>query len=174
MPDGFWIAGSHGYPRPADSILRKLDSTYTMVSSRDFYDAWAILYIKKDSKEYVKLNYSEFSGGDIIPTEQVIALWGGTLTSKTITLPAGKYKLAVTARGEQSAGEFPHIIITMNDRQLGGYYVSKEMKEQNFVLENNSTDPVVIRITMTNDHYIPGKSDRNVYVRQLLFERIPG
>ena len=99
-------------------------------------------------------------------------MWGGTLASKPISIPAGEYKLIITARGEPSANEFPHIIIKIDDQQVGNYYVSKEMKDQNFLVKINSTAPVVIQITMTNDHYIPGKSDRNIYLKQLLFERM--
>ena len=172
MLDGFWLAGSHGDPKPADSSLRNLDTVYTMVSKRDFYDAWAMLYIKNDSKEFIKINYSDFTGGDLIPSEQVIALWGGSLISKPIVLPAGKYKLAITARGDPSAGEFPHIVVMMNDKPTGDYYVEKDMKQQDFFVESSGTEPFVIKIKMTNDHYIPGKSDRNVYVSQLVFERI--
>ena len=52
---GFWIMGAHGGEKKlADSTRIALDTAYRLVKSKDFFDAWAQLYISKKMPDSVQ------------------------------------------------------------------------------------------------------------------------
>ena len=45
--DTFWIVGAHGDPKLEQQEQCNLDTAYTLVKQKDFFDAWAQLYARK-------------------------------------------------------------------------------------------------------------------------------
>ena len=130
-----------------------------------------MLYIARNNTQFVQLNYRNFTGGDILPEEKVVALWGGALVSQSIFLPQGGFRITITARGDAAAGEYPHLIVYVNDRQAGNYYLLNEMQQHSLTFDNSASQNVTVKLEMDNDYYEPGKGDRNAFVSQVLFER---
>lgn len=171
--EGFWIAGAHGDKKPDENALKNLDTAYRLVKQHDFYDAWAMLFIsrKEADKKYAIIRYDQFHDGAPFPKEEFVAIWGGAIYSNRFSLPRGKYRITVRAWGDPGGGEFPHVNIYVNDIKAGDYFLTNRPEEKSFTCEING-DTAVVKIEMDNDFAEPGKGDRNVFVKNVLLEKM--
>ena len=101
--------------------------------------------------------------------KKTLAIWNGTVQSKPITLSKGSYELFITGRGDPGGNEYPHVIISVNDRIMGDYFMSGTLEQRSFRFEQVEDGAAVVKIEMDNDYYEPGKGDRNVFISQILF-----
>lgn len=173
---GFWIAGAHGDKKPAGAVLKRLDSTYTLIKEKEFLDAWAMLYVSKQNagKDWVSLRYDQFTGGSILPETKTVAIWNGSIQSQPVLLPPGKYNMVILARGDAGGGQYPHLNVYVNDKKTGDYFVTNNLEGRRFIIEHPRTDSIRIRLEMDNDFAQPGQGDRNAFISSILFEhRIP-
>lgn len=170
---GFWLAGAHGDKKPDANTLKNLDTVYQLVKQSEFFDAWASLYVAKNifDKNFTIIRFDQFEGTNISITEEYVAVWTGAMHSKPVSLPKGKYKLTIRARGDPGGGQFPHVNIYVNDNKAGDYFLTNSTEDKSFNFEIN-VDTVVIGIEMDNDFFEPGKGDRNVFVTNILIERL--
>lgn len=169
---GFWIAGAHGDPKPADSLLKRLDTAYVLTKEKEFLDAWAMLYVSKQDAEteQITISYDQFTGGSLFPDNKTVAIWNGAIHSHPVLLPKGKYNLLILARGDTGKGEYPHLNIYINNKKTGDYFVTGNMESRSFVIYNPATDSVHVTLEMDNDFAQPGQGDRNAFINKLLFE----
>ena len=170
---GFWIAGAHGDKKPDDNTLKNLDTSYQLIKQRDFFDAWAMLYVSKkmSDKKFTIISFDQFEGGTVFPKEEYVAIWGGAIHSKQILLPKGKYKITIHAWGDPGGGQFPHVNIYVNDIKAGDYFLTNQVEEKSFNCGINK-DTAVIKVEMDNDFFEPGKGDRNTFVKSILIEKL--
>jgi hypothetical protein len=168
---GFWIAGAHGDKKPGETILKRLDTAYILVKQSEFYNAWATLYISKYTagKEYISIKPDQFEGGAFLPADGVIAIWNGAIRSKPVSLPKGKYRITITAKGDMGGDQYPHLNVYINDIKTGDYYVSGDMAGKSFDFDNTG-DSIILKVEMDNDFAEPGKGDRNAFIGSVLIE----
>ncbi|HEX7847247.1 MAG TPA: hypothetical protein VF476_15710, partial [Chitinophagaceae bacterium] len=172
MVDGFWIAGAHGDPKPDPSVIARLDSTYLLLKQKDFYDAWAMLYVLKETggKNYLIIRHDQFEGGPFLPGD-FVALYNGSIRSRAIPIQKGKYRVVITSRADPGGGQYPHVNVYLNNKKEMDYFLSNETKENSFVSEIDADD-LVIKIEMDNDFSEPGKGDRNAFIQTVILERL--
>jgi hypothetical protein len=170
--NAFWVVGAHGDKKPDVSAVARLDSGYILLKQADFFDAWAQLYVAKtaaDGKIYV-IDYNGFEGGAVLAADKMVAIWTGSIESKPVTLPKGKYNVTLSVKGDPGGGQFPHLNIYINGKKITDFFVTATMENKQFVFQSNSDGPVVIRIEMDNDYAAEGQGDRNAFVGTVLFE----
>jgi uncharacterized membrane protein len=172
---GFWIVGAHGDKMPDENAIRSLDSSYMLLKSATYHDAWAQLYVSKDHNkaQYIILSYDDFSSteGAKQPEMKRIAIWNGTVTGKPVFLSKGTYKLSIQAMGTKAKNEFPHLNVFCNDRKLGDYFVPGEMESRDFDLTQENDGDVVLELVFDNDAYNPPGEDRNIFLSSIIITR---
>lgn len=167
---GFWIAGAHGDKKPNDNTEKNLDTAYVLIKQKEFYDAWARLYVSKkgSGNDYSIISYDQFIGGSVLQDQQIVAVWTGSIQSKPLLLPRGKYQLTILAKGDHGGGQYPHLNIYIDKNKIGDYYLSGNIENMQFDFENTSTESITITIEMDNDFDKPGQGDRNAFIKQIL------
>ena len=170
---GFWIAGAHGDKKMEDGFVKRLDSAFLLVKEKQFLDAWAGLYISRNSKDsdFILLNYNAFTGGSSLTDRKLAAIWNGSIVTQAIPLQKGVYSLQIFAYGDQGGGEFPRMNVYVNDKKLGDYLLSNSIDEKDFILTLTEPGNCIIKLELANDFAEPGKGDRNIYVQRLLLVR---
>jgi mannosyltransferase len=170
--NGFWIAGAHGDAKPEASVAARLDSGYILLKQKDFYDAWAQLYVAKShaAGKIHTIDYNGFDGGAVLADEKMVAIWSGSIESKPITLAKGKFIVTIAVKGDPGGGQYPHLNIYIGGKKLADFFVTGNMENMQFVFENSSDDPVVIKIELDNDFAAAGQGDRNAFVGSILIE----
>jgi len=109
----FWIVGAHGFEAHLNPQVRqKLDNAYTLVKEKEFYDAWAQLFVAKsliiDVTSYFDL--SDYGG-------MVIPIWGGIVTSRPMPMQVGRYTLKINHRGTKASNIYPHLVVLLDDKK---------------------------------------------------------
>jgi hypothetical protein len=61
--------------------------------------------------------------------------------------------------------------IYVNDKKAEDYFLTNAVKEKSFNFEIE-VDNAVVKVEMGNDFAEPGKGDRNVFVENILIERL--
>ena len=174
---GFWIVGGHVDPKPSESKLKALDTAYTLLKQKDFYDAWAMLYISKHYQNTMGgniIDYNDFTAenGSLLPDKHQIAIWSKAINSKPVPLKKGKYKITIAAMGTPAANIFPHLNIFINGKKIGSYFVNGTMNEKSFDLDNAIDTTATFKIEMDNDLQVPPNQDRNTFVQYLLIKPV--
>jgi len=173
--EGFWIAGAHGSVMPDSTTFWGLDTAYTLIEQKQFFDAWAQMYASKTSRSggYFKFLFTDFTDGEKLPGQKQIAIWNGSIHAKPVTLKRGDYKLTIKANGTAAAQVFPHLNIYINDKKIGDFFVSANLLEKEFSFGLGDETNAVIRIEMDNDLMIPEKKeDRNAFVESILVKMV--
>jgi 4-amino-4-deoxy-L-arabinose transferase-like glycosyltransferase len=174
--EGFWLAGAHSDPLPAEVSLVSLDTAYVLLKQKTFYDAWARLYVSKKIRDakYTMVRYNDFAEGEgtVLPVEKQLAVWGGTVRSKPVFLKKGKYNVTISGRGTAAKNVYPHIVVYANQNRLGDYYVTNAMEEKRLEFENKGDERVVFTIEFDNDFYVPPAEDRNLYIEYIIAELV--
>ena len=171
--EGFWIAGAHGSVMPDSTTFWGLDTAYTLIEQKQFFDAWAQMYASKYSRSggYFKFLYKDFTDGEQLPAQKQIAIWSGSIHAKPVTLKRGDYKLFIKANGTAAAQVFPHLNIYINDKKVADFFVSVNLEEREFSFGLGDETNAVIRIEMDNDLMIPEKKeDRNTFLESILIK----
>ncbi|MGZ5190697.1 MAG: glycosyltransferase family 39 protein, partial [Flavisolibacter sp.] len=161
--DGFWIVGAHGDKMLDTTQINDLSANYILLKQQTFHDAWAQLFISKsqqsDSSRMIGFNDFAPNEGTIFSAEEMIAVWGGAIRSKSFTLQKGRYDFTISARGTPVQHVFPHVNIYLNEKKIFEYSVSDMMRDTTFQFENPQDGEVVIKIDFDNDLAIVGEGD---------------
>jgi hypothetical protein len=84
------------------------------------------------------------------------------------SLPDGELVFQVSAKGEKAKGEWPYMILWLNDEMVGGYWVSSETWENYRFQKKIRNGEYRISVEFINDYYSEStKEDRNLYVGDL-------
>ena len=174
---GFWVVGAQGSKPPDSMVLRSLDTAYTLLKEKDFYDAWARCYVAKKYQEgnYYVIPYSAFvpGEGEILAGAKNLSIWHGAVHSLPVMVKKGKYTLTVKALGTIAANQYPHLNIYANGKKLGDYFLTDKMEEKDIEFNNENDENVIFMIEMDNDLFIPAKhEDRNVLLESIVLKRI--
>ena len=173
--EGFWIAGAHGSVMPDTTTFWGLDTAYTLIQQKQFFDSWAQMYASKYGRSggYFIFLYTDFTDGEQLPGQKQIALWSGSIHTKQVTLKRGDYKLFIKANGTAAAQVFPHLNIFINDKKIADFFVTAKIKEKEFTFGLSDETATVIRIEIDNDMMIPEKKeDRNVFVESIFVKMV--
>jgi uncharacterized membrane protein len=174
--DGFWIVGAHGFePHLLHEVQQKLDTTYTLMKQREFYDAWAQLYIRTDSTKNVTWDSAHdvtwyFPGRANYFKETVVPIWGGTIASQSILVKPNSYNVRISHVGTKASGVYPHIKVFINDKKIGEFYTSEYWTENSFRFEVQNEQFIVIKLDFDNDLSVGGK-DRNAFIKSVFVEK---
>lgn len=120
------------------------------------------------------INYSYFKPEQRFDLDKVhvVALWGGEVSSKPITLPKGTYRFRIVSKGTPAEKVFPHVQVFVGDQKIASYFTpaSFEAHEHAFTLDRDQV--AAIRIQMDNDLYLESKNeDRNAFIREIVITR---
>ncbi|MDB5231299.1 MAG: hypothetical protein JWN76_2104 [Chitinophagaceae bacterium] len=172
--EGFWLVGAQGEKMPDENTKASLDSAYQVVQQKQFYDAWAQLYVRRDvsKAKWIQVKYDQFIGGAVLADQHLLALYSGSVKTGELTLPKGKYRLVITAQGQMAKNDYPHLILYCNSKKIGSYYLNADLEDKEFSFENDLDGPISITIEMDNDYSEPGKEDRNAFLQLLTIKAL--
>ncbi len=174
---GFWIIGAHGDQMPDTNAFKGLDTAYSLIEQKTFYDAWAKFYASKENSAggYYNIRYTDFAEheGEILPAQKEIAIWNGAIHSKPLMLKKGHYAILISAMGTAAAQVFPHLNIYINGKKIRDYFVTGKIEENGSEFEISTDTNAVITVEMDNDITIPEKKeDRNVFLQNIVVKLI--
>lgn len=162
----FWIVGAHGFEAHLNPQVRqKLDNAYTLVKEKEFYDAWAQLFVAKsliiDVTSYFDL--SDYGG-------MVIPIWGGIVTSRPMPMQVGRYTLKINHRGTKASNIYPHLVVLLDDKKVGDFYTAEGFTESNFEIEIQSESNIILKFDFDNDLALNAE-DRNAFIKSIIFDK---
>jgi hypothetical protein len=171
---GFWIMGAHGNEaKLAEASRAALDTAYELVEDKDFYDAWAQLYISRHSMsdQFIVIGSDRFPNSTAtLDNNQYIAVWGGAVTSVPIPIKAGHYNMEILSKGTSSQNIFPHLKVSVNDQPIGDYFATGDLEKKDFDLELKDETNMSIKIEMDND-FADATGDRNAFIRRIVISK---
>jgi len=173
--EGFWVVGAHGSVKPDTNYFSGLDTAYSLIEQKQFFDAWAQFYASKTSRSggYFKFLYTDFTDGEKIASQKQVAIWNGAIHAKPVGLKRGDYKFFIRSYGTAAANIFPHLNIYVNDKKIADYSVAGTMTEREFTFQLGDETNAVVRIEMDNDLTIAEKKeDRNAFVESILIKMV--
>ncbi len=149
--DGFWLFGafpdeSHLTPE----VQRQVDSAFTVVQSKTFFQSWAELYVRKTGS-WKTIFVSPYDLGKNVsrqfsPEIELVDL----LQSKPVLLKPGKYQLLIEQSGKGVNGEPPRVSLSINDRKIGDIICSENGGEQGLTFTVESTETAPIKLQLIN------------------------
>jgi hypothetical protein len=179
--DGFWIVGAHGgEPHLQPSKQQNLDTAFIIAKQKEFYDAWAQLYIrKKHLKDY--LNYADklkgiqevtqyFSPIENHNNEMVIPIWVNSIVSQPIPISSGNYNLIVNQKGTKALNVYPHIVVYINNTKIGDFFLTENFKEIKLPIKILHKSTFILKFDMDND-LLTNTEDRNAFIKSVIFEK---
>ena len=171
---GFWLVDMHSRDQYLDSVTKAaLDSQYVLALDVAYLDAFAELYLAKDS-------VSEITTGDFQPGVvedvgfgKVVAIRSGAVTSNGVTLKKGDYVIGVETKGTKVRGDFAKLAVFIDDKKIGDCNPTGEF--QILPLSYRQTrdeDSARIRIVPGNTLHDPKTNeDRNAFVKKIVLIR---
>jgi hypothetical protein len=174
--EGFWMIGAHGEKKLEGNAAKALDTAYILVKEKEFYDAWAQLYISKKhiNGHFIVIRYTDFTDKNtlVMPGDKRVAIYGGLSHSPPLTLEKGTYRISISAIGTKAANELPHLNVYFADKKISSYYVTEKMEQHSFQFENPATVSGMMALEFDNDYYAPPKEDRNIFLEYIIIERL--
>jgi hypothetical protein len=175
----FWLVGAHGDKKLDDIKRKELEKSYCMVNSKDYFDAWAQLYVLKSTlmKKAIILDFEKFKYYQPFEIENatVIPIWESySIKSDTVFFPKGTYRVVVLARGTKAENEYPHLNVYLNESKIGNLFINESYEDHSsFFVEVNTDTKGVISIEFDNDKFDPvTKQDRNTFIKNVLFYKL--
>jgi mannosyltransferase len=176
--NGFWIVGAHTDQPLSGEQRHGLDTAFIMVCNKQFYDAWAELYISaRDPGEGTMLithnDYLASGNATVFPDGKVIGLWAKSVQTRPLRLQKGKYRITVSARGIETKKGFPNLALSVDGEKIGDFYTSREFDMNSFDWRSDTDRKVTFKIDLTNDHFDPGKGqDAKAFIRLITIKKI--
>jgi hypothetical protein len=102
--------------------------------------------------------------------EDVVAIWGGSITSKTWKLKAGNYDLQIFSMGTPALGEQPRLRVMANGIELGKYTTQSGLfSKDHFNVSVGNNETLSLTISLENDFSDPKRNeDRNAFIRCII------
>jgi uncharacterized membrane protein len=172
---GFWIMGLMGDQKPPRRKADISDMPYYLAREKDYYNAWAQLYLSlldRDEKSTVISYRSGFLNGTILDAARCLAIFSGSVEAKPVHLLPGRYRMSINVRGTSAAGEDARLGVYIDRQIMKSFYVNSEFqyKTLDFVVKNASD--IHIQLFLENDYVDSvSKEDRNLFVRHMLIKR---
>jgi uncharacterized membrane protein len=171
---GFWIIGAHGNEaKLTEASQAALDTAYDLVKEKDFYDAWAQLYISKHSMSdrFMIIGTDKFPNSIAsFGNEHFVAIWGGAVTSLPIPIKAGHYDMEIMSRGTPSQNIFPHLKVYINDKLIGDFFTTEDFEKKDLDFEIKNQTNALIKIEMDND-FVDASGDRNAFISKIIISK---
>jgi mannosyltransferase len=155
---GFWLVDVHSRNQYLDSTMRAaLDSQYVLALAVDYFDAFAELYMAKDS--VIQVTAGDFRSG--------------IMTSNALPLKKGNYVVGVESKGIKVKGDFAKLGVFVDDKKIGDYYTTKNFQiPPLYYRQSRDEDSARIRIVLENDVFDPKtKEDRNAFLKKIVLIR---
>ena len=109
--------------------------------------------------KFSRLDWNGKQGGNLI--------WNDRCWIET-SLPDGELVFKVSAKGERAKGEWPYMIVWLNDEMIGGEWVTSDDWEFYHFQKNIKRGQYKISVEFINDNYAESpKEDRNLFVGDL-------
>ncbi|UTW63407.1 glycosyltransferase family 39 protein [bacterium SCSIO 12741] len=174
---GFWVFRAHGDEEiPADVRTRLLDQ-YAVAKQQEFFLGSLELFVLKSEFMYLEITHDKGfveGKGSVLSDNGVRAIWDNSdIESLPFSLEKGKYTIVVYANGTPAQGEFPHLILKVDGKQVGDFFVKEQMADYSFEFEYNPEQAADVTLTleMDNDFYSEGEGDKNAFVERVIFRR---
>jgi len=180
-PEAFWAIGAHGRTFSiSDTNARYLSNNFNKTEAFTGLDAWALYFVPKEKPDTVGLvmliNALNFDNTVADSSDTRIYLYNnGTRQSRDFSLPAGNYKLVLTAQPfpvHPIAGEYPRLKVFANNNLLGSFFVNPltYTKGQVFNYKQATHGKLKLALEYDNDVLVKGL-DRNIGVKQIAIYR---
>jgi mannosyltransferase len=166
--EAFWIvSAANGFePHLDPSVRARLDSSYTLASEKEFYDACAQLFVKSNDRLKNITNY--FPPKSRVDNEEVIPIWGGAIESRAIPLKPGNYRITFIMKGTKAGGVFPHINVELNAKKIGEITATPHFREYTFPFIQTAGQ-LTVSLDFDNDAII-GRQNRSVFITIVTLE----
>jgi mannosyltransferase len=168
--DGFWLVGAHGFEEKLSvDAQTRLDSVFRKVDGKDFYDAWAQLYVRVSGVSLIPRAFpgqiSSQYGADVVP------IWGGSVSSEPVHLLAGNFNIVLVALGTAADKEFAHLVIYANEKRIGEFVTEGTFAYHSLSFSLPKESDVIFRIELDNDWMSLTGEDRNAFIRGFVLEK---
>ncbi len=176
--DSFWLVGAHGDAKLAPGPLQdSLNKNYLLAKQADFYDAWAQFYVSLNSGEEraIKLDHRDFDPQWRFDYNNaaVVAIWGGAVNSFPVALAEGTYEISLLARGTKLAEEYPKLAVSVNEQEIGSYFVTGEYQLKAFTYQQQEAAEVRFKVAIQNDSANAELGeDRNAFMLNLVCKKV--
>jgi hypothetical protein len=112
------------------------------------------------------VGYEDFEGKYTSPAEKIITLWGWEVVSNPVPIKAGAHAITIVSKGTPVKGEYPHLHVFVNDREVGAFYTTHSYGDATFRFSLDSNTSARIRLTMDND-LREVDEDRNAFISRM-------
>jgi hypothetical protein len=173
--DAFWLVGAHGYePHLNAETQKSLDTAFTLVKEKEFYDTWAQLYLRKHvrkSSSHIMLIPKYFPGQVAnYYNADVVAIWAGAITSLPVQMKAGTYNIIISQMGTPLNNIYPQLSFYANNDKIGNLSATETFQSIEFSLKLATDQDVTFKIQLDNDDASNGQ-DRNAFIKSVIIEK---
>jgi mannosyltransferase len=171
---GFWLVDVHSRDHYLDSATKAaLDSQYVLALDAGYLDAFAQLYMAKDSVSEITVN--DFQPGAVadIGFGKVVLIRSGVVTSNGVLLKKGNYVIGVETKGTKAKGEFAKLAVFIDDKKIGDFYTTDDFQTRPLSYEQSrNEDSPRIRIELENELHDPQTNkDRSAFLKKIVLFR---
>ena len=171
--DTFWLVGAHGDPKLSDTQKKSLEDSFFLHKERQFYDAWAQLYMRRKGAIIIDKDY--FDSKQIINQDgqAIIVIWAGSIQTKTIALSPGRHRISLVAMGTPLEKTFPVLKMTPAQEEPIYFSLNENYETYQFDLSLEESKEIFFDLSLENDAFNAKKNeDRNVFIRQMIIKKI--
>lgn len=173
---GVWLIGAHNEPELTEAQKIKIDSFFTELERRVYYDCTARLFVSKreGNNKTIVLNSANSSNQEAykLNNNEYLALWSNKPVTFDLNLDSGIYQIWVTGLGTAVSEEYPIIKVNLSDSN--GTEIHFSEKETTYRLHNQIMQKGVyqLKLQMINDYYDKSsRQDRNAFIRSILIQK---
>jgi len=161
--------GTDGYGRVVQALREK-----KLIIDEFTYKTYTVDLVRPLNSDGIALNCNSFDKERIFDLDgkKVTALWDNApVSTKTMSLPKGKYTMTIISKGTPATGIYPHIHVLVNDEEIDNYTTPAEWKEQQ-VIFSQEADTAQLKLIMDNDFPDAAtKEDRNAFISNVLIRK---
>jgi 4-amino-4-deoxy-L-arabinose transferase-like glycosyltransferase len=172
----FWLAGGHIDPQPGPEKVKILEKRYVATLSKNFYDAWAQLYIRTDASDAFKWDFRNFDqkNFNVILGDSIVSIWDNAArVSLPYELEPGDYTIKLLTSGTPFKSVYSHLNVHYNDSLLGSFYTQEGYAlSPSFSIHVPKRERFVLKIEMDNDENDSNTNeDRNALLKAIYFTK---
>jgi len=166
--DGFWLFGAMpDETRLSPRVQQSVDSLFTLVENKTFFQAWVQLYVRKTgSWNTIFISPFDFDKPVMRQSFDAVVQFEDFLQSRPLSLKRGRYKILIDQSGTKVEDQQAQLSIEIHGKKIGEFncYEYPYYGEKQLTFTVDSDEPTSIKIQITNQ--ISGfEHDRIVYVR---------
>jgi len=172
---GFWIMGLMRDQKPAPRKPDISDMPYYLAREKDFYNAWAQLYLSLPDRgeRFIVIPYrSGFLNGTILKGARCLAIFSGSVEAKPVHLLPGRYRMSINVRGSSAGGEDARLGVYIDRHLMKSFNVDSKFQDKTLDFVVKSATNIHIQLFLENDYWDSiSKEDRNLFIRHILIKR---